>query len=214
MTVRVLLVDEPAPAQEVAELLADEASLEVVEQAASVAEALVAVARQAADVALLAAQLPDGDGFALCRELRVQAPELRCLLLTSRADDDTLFEAIMAGASGLAPREGTDLVQAVRVVGSGGSLLDQRTAAALLERLRRERGNADPLAQLSRQERSVLDLIGTGLPNREVAARLGLADKVVKRHVSHLMGKLGLARRTQLVEYAAGRQAVDRDGSG
>lgn len=207
MTVRVLLVDEPRPGREVVEFLADEANLEVVEQAASVAEALVAVARQAADVALLAAQLPDGDGFALCRELRVQAPELRCLLLTSRSDDDTLFDAIMAGAAGLAPRGGTDLVQALRVVGSGGSLLDQRTTAVLLDRLRRERREADPLAQLSPSEREVLDLIGAGLPNRRIAARLGVADKVVKHHVALLMGKLHLHRRTQLVEFAAALRA-------
>lgn len=202
MTVRVLLVDDPGPAREVADLLAEETGFEVVEQATSVAEALVAVAGQAADVALLAARLPDGDGFALCRELRVQAPELRCLVLTSRADDDTLFDAIMAGAAGLAPRGGTDLVEALRIVGSGGSLLNQRATAALLARLRHERASGDPLARLTTEERAVLALIGDGLTNREIAAALRLAHKAVKSHVSHLMGKLGRQRRTQLIEVA------------
>ncbi|MGH3876327.1 MAG: response regulator [Actinophytocola sp.] len=203
MTVRVLLVDAPEPARAVAERLADEASLEVVEQAGSVAEALDSVSRHAADVALLATRLPDGNGLELCRELRSQAPGLRCLLLTSRADDDTLFDAIMAGAAGVAPRYGADLAESLRLAASGGPVLDRRTTFALLGRLRRERETRDPLAGLTYQERAVLGLIGEGLSNRRIAAALRIADKVVKTHVSHLMGKLGLSRRTQLVEFAA-----------
>ncbi|HEY7594210.1 MAG TPA: response regulator transcription factor [Actinophytocola sp.] len=202
MTVRVLLVDQPGPARKVARLLADEASLEIVEQVASVAEALVAVDRRAADVALLAPQLPDGDGLALCRELRLRSPDLRCLLLTPHADDETLFAAIMAGASGLAPRGGTGLVQALRIVGAGGSLLDQRTTTALLRRLRREREAGDPLSRLTGEERAVLDLIAEGMSNRQIAAALHLGGKDVKTHVSRLMGKLGLQRRTQLADHA------------
>jgi DNA-binding NarL/FixJ family response regulator len=209
VTVRVLLVDGAEPARrEVAALLTRAESVEIVEQAASVAEALAAVTRQDADVAVLAAGLPDGDGLELCRELRTQLPDLRCLVLTSRTDEDSLFDAIMAGASGLAPRHGGDLAHAVRVVGSGGSLLDQRTTATLLARLRRERQHRNPLDLLTPQERVVLHLIGAGFANRQISAALLIADKVVKSHVSHLMGKLGLQRRTQLVELAAKLRAA------
>lgn len=203
MTVRVLLVDDPGPAREVAGLLAVEDGVEMAASAASAAEALTALDRWPVDVVLLAASLPDGDGLALCRELRTRAPDLRCLLLTVSADENALFDAVLAGASGLADRRGAGLLEAVRIVGSGGSLLDQRTTATLLERLRRERDTRDPLAQLTAREREVLDLIGEGLPNRQISVALRLADKVVKSHVSHLMGKLGLQRRTQLVELAA-----------
>jgi DNA-binding NarL/FixJ family response regulator len=215
VTVRVLLVVGPEPARrEVAALLTREDSVEIVEQAASVAEALAAVTRQGADVALLAARLPDGDGLALCRELRARLPDLRCLVLTGGAEDatdsgdDALFDAIMAGASGFAPRHGTDLVDAVRTVGSGGSLLDQRATATLLARLRRERQNRNPMDLLAPQERAVLHLIGAGFANRQIAAALLIADKVVKTHVSHLMGKFGLHRRTQLVELATKLRAA------
>jgi DNA-binding NarL/FixJ family response regulator len=209
VTVRVLLVDGPEPARrEVAALLAQEESVEIVEQAASVAEALATATPQDADVALLAARLPDGDGLQLCRELRTQRPGLRCLVLTNGTGpgenaDDSLFDAIMAGASGLAPRHGADLARAVRVVGSGGSPLDRRATATLLARLRRERETHDPIDLLAPQERAVLDLIGAGVANRQIAASLLIADKAVKTHVSHLLGKLGLQRRAQLVEQAA-----------
>jgi DNA-binding NarL/FixJ family response regulator len=203
MTVRVLLVDDPVNAREVAGLLANAEGVELVRQAASGADALVAVAGLAADVALLACRLPDGDGLALCRQLRLKAPNLRCLLLTSHAyDDDNLFDAIMAGASGFAHRSGADLVRAVRIVGTGGSLLDQRSTTALLDRLRREREAGDPVAQLTGEERAVLALIADGRPNRHIAGLLGIDAKDVKAHVSHLMGKLGVQRRTQLADLA------------
>jgi two-component system, NarL family, response regulator DevR len=199
MNVRVLLVDDPVAAREVTGLLADAAGLEIVQQAASAAEALVAVTRQAADVALLAWRLPDGDGLGLCRQLRVRAPGVRCLLLVSHAyDDDNLFDAIMAGASGLVHRGGDDLVRAVRIVGTGGSMLDQRSTAALLDRLRREPPAGDPQAALTGEERAVLALIADGRPNRHIAGLLGIEAKDVKAHVSRLMGKLGVQRRTQL----------------
>jgi DNA-binding NarL/FixJ family response regulator len=203
MTVRVLLVDDPVRAREVAGLLTDAGDIEIVYQAASGAEALLAVARQAADVALLACLLPDGDGLTLCRQLRLKAPNLRCLLLTSHAyDDDNLFDAIMAGASGFVHRGRADLVRAVRIVGTGGSLLDQRSTTALLDRLRREHEAVDPLARLTGEERAVLALIADGRPNRHIAGLLGIEAKDVKTHVSHLMGKLGVQRRTQLAGLA------------
>jgi len=151
------------------------------------------------DVAVLDVRLPDGDGVTVCRELRSQLPDLRCLMLTSFADDDALFDAIMAGASGYVLKQirGTDLVGAVRTVASGQSLLDPRTTAAVLERMRTAAERKGPVAELSEQERTVLALIGEGLTNREIGERMFLAEKTVKNYVSHLLAKLGMQRRTQ-----------------
>ena len=131
-------------------------------------------------------------------ELRARMPELRALMLTSYADDEALFDAIMAGASGFVLKQilGTDLVSAIRTVAAGGSLLDSRATAALMERIRASR-TADPLAELSEQERAVFELIGEGLTNREIAERLFLAEKTIKNYVSRLLAKLGMQRRTQ-----------------
>ncbi len=148
---------------------------------------------------MLDVRLPDGNGVELCRELRARMPELRALMLTSYADDEALFDAIMAGASGgfvLKQILGTDLVSAIRTVGEGGSLLDSRATAALMDRIRASR-TADPLAELSEQERAVFELIGEGLTNREIAERLFLAEKTIKNYVSRLLSKLGMQRRTQ-----------------
>ncbi|SES41681.1 two component transcriptional regulator, LuxR family [Actinokineospora terrae] len=202
---RVFLVDDHEIVRRgVADLL-DEPGIEVVGEAASVAEALVRVPAVKPDVAVLDVRLPDGTGVELCRDLRSALPDLRCLMLTSFADDEALFDAIMAGASGFVLKQvlGTDLVAAVRTVADGGSLLDPRTTAALLDRIRRERTETDPLAQLTDQERTVFDLIGEGLTNREIGERMFLAEKTVKNYVSHLLAKLKMQRRTQAAVLAA-----------
>ncbi|RLK58102.1 LuxR family two component transcriptional regulator [Actinokineospora cianjurensis] len=202
---RVFLVDDHEIVRRgVADLL-DEPGIEVVGEAASVAEALVRVPAVKPDVAVLDVRLPDGTGVELCRDLRSTLPDLRCLMLTSFADDEALFDAIMAGASGFVLKQvlGTDLVAAVRTVADGGSLLDPRTTAALLDRIRRERTETDPLAQLTDQERAVFDLIGEGLTNREIGERMFLAEKTVKNYVSHLLAKLKMQRRTQAAVLAA-----------
>ncbi|APU14164.1 MULTISPECIES: response regulator transcription factor [Actinoalloteichus] len=182
-----------------ARLLEDQDDLEVVGEASSVAEALVRIPAARPDVAVLDVRLGDGNGVELCRELRSTMPELNCLMLTSYSDDEALFDAVMAGAAGFVLKEvrGSDLVTAVRVVGAGGSLLDPHTTTALLNRLRREREETDPLHALSHQERTVLELIGEGLTNREIAQRMFLAEKTAKNYVSHLLAKLGMQRRTQ-----------------
>jgi DNA-binding NarL/FixJ family response regulator len=135
----------------------------------------------------------------VCRELRSRLPDLRCLMLTSFADDDALFDAIMAGASGYVLKQirGTDLVGAVRTVAGGQSLLDPRTTVKVLERMRAAAEDKGPVAGLSEQERTVLALIGEGLTNREIGERMFLAEKTVKNYVSHLLAKLGMQRRTQ-----------------
>lgn len=200
VTISVFLVDDHEIVRRgLADLLDAEADMEIVGEAASVSEALTRVPGSGADVAVLDVRLPDGNGVELCRELLSRLPGMRCLMLTSYADDEALFNAIMAGASGFVLKQvlGSDLVSAVRTVGSGGSLLDSRTTAALMNRIRRERDEADPVAGLSEQERAVFDLIGEGLTNREIAERLFLAEKTVKNYVSRLLGKLGMQRRTQ-----------------
>jgi DNA-binding NarL/FixJ family response regulator len=149
--------------------------------------------------------MPDGNGIELCRDLKSALPDLNCLMLTSYADDDALFDAIMAGASGFVLKQvlGLDLLNAIRTVGAGGSLLDPKTTTALMNRIRRERENQNPLNQLTEQERAVFELIGEGLTNRQIGERLFLAEKTIKNYVSHLLSKLGMQRRTQAAVLAA-----------
>ncbi|OLL21051.1 MULTISPECIES: response regulator [unclassified Rhodococcus (in: high G+C Gram-positive bacteria)] len=196
---RVFLVDDHEIVRRgLVDLLDSVPDFTVVGEAASVGEALTRIPGSGAEVAVLDVRLPDGNGVELCRELRARMPELRALMLTSYADDEALFDAIMAGASGFVLKQilGTDLVSAIRTVAAGGSLLDSRATAALMERIRASR-TADPLAELSEQERAVFELIGEGLTNREIAERLFLAEKTIKNYVSRLLAKLGMQRRTQ-----------------
>ncbi|MGH8795379.1 MAG: response regulator [Stackebrandtia sp.] len=200
MTVRVFLVDDHEIVRRgVADVLESESDLVVVGEAASASEALARVPAVAPDIAVLDVRLPDGNGVELCRELKSQMPQLNCLMLTSFTDDEALFDAIMAGASGFVLKQvlGADLLSAVRTVAAGQSLLDARTTTALMNRLRREQEQADPLRELSPQERTVFELIGEGLTNRQIAERMYLAEKTVKNYVSHLLAKLGMKSRTQ-----------------
>jgi DNA-binding NarL/FixJ family response regulator len=214
VTIRILLVDDHEIVRRgIADLIGTQDDLEIVGEAASVAEALARAPRAQADVAILDVRLPDGNGIELCRELRSQLPELSCLMLTSYADDEALVDAIMAGASGFVLKQvlGIDLINAVRTVGAGGSLLDPKTTAALLNRIRREREDQDPLHALSEQERAVFDLIGEGLTNRQIGERIHLSEKTVKNYVSHLLSKLGLQRRTQAAVLATKMRAPNND---
>ncbi|RVW06766.1 response regulator transcription factor [Rhodococcus spongiicola] len=210
---RVFLVDDHEIVRRgLVDLLGSAPDLTVVGEAASVGEALARIPSSGADVAVLDVRLPDGNGVELCRELRAVLPDLRCLMLTSYADDEALFDAVMAGASGFVLKQilGTDLISAVRTVGAGGSLLDSRATAALMQRIRSER-TTDPLAELSDQERAVFDLIGEGLTNREIAERLFLAEKTIKNYVSRLLAKLGMQRRTQAAVLATELRNNRRD---
>jgi DNA-binding NarL/FixJ family response regulator len=210
--IRVFLLDDHEVVRRgVLEMLAVESDMEVVGEASTAAEALSRVPAVRPDVAVLDVRLPDGDGVTVCRDLRSQLPELRCLMLTSFADDQALFDAIMAGAAGYVLKQirGVDLVGAIRTVAAGQSLLDPRTTARVLDRMRHAgsaEASADPLAVLSEQERTVLDLIGEGLTNREIGERMFLAEKTVKNYVSHLLAKLGLQRRTQAAILATERR--------
>jgi DNA-binding NarL/FixJ family response regulator len=194
-----LLDDHEVVRRGVADILEADPGITVIGEGKNAAEALARVPALRPDVAVLDVRLPDGDGVTVCRELRSRMPELRIIMLTSYSDDEALFEAIMAGASGYLLKQilGQDLVTAVRTVAGGGSLLDPTATTAVLERMRRAEEPAGPLAKLSEQERTVLALIGEGLTNRQIGERMFLAEKTVKNYVSHLLAKLGLERRTQ-----------------
>ena len=197
-------------------LLEAEDGIEVVGEAGSVDEALRRAPALAPDLAVLDVRLPDGNGVELCRDLRSKLPELRCLMLTSFADDEALFAAIMAGASGYILKQirSYDLVSAVRRVGAGESLIDPAMTSRVVERLREGPKQDERLQRLSDQERRVLDLVADGLTNREIAARLYLAEKTVKNYVSNMLAKLGMARRTEAAVYAIRSGMVPRDHGG
>ena len=209
--IRVFLLDDHEIVRRgVRELLEAEPDIEVVGEAGTAGEALARVAGSRPDVAVLDVRLPDGDGVTVCRELRSRHPELACLMLTSFADDEALFDAILAGAAGYVLKQirGADLVGAVRTVAAGGSLLDPRATAAVMQRLRTPKA-LDPLATLTDQERRILELIGEGLTNREIGQRMFLAEKTVKNYVSNLLAKLGLQRRTQVAVLATEVRRAD-----
>ncbi len=188
-----------------------EDDIEVVGEAGTAADALARIPATNPDVAVLDVRLPDGSGVEICREIRSGDESVKCLMLTSYADDEALFDAIMAGASGYALKaiRGDELLAAIRDVAAGKSLLDPEATARVLERLR---GGGGPkgdarLAKLTDQERRILDLIGEGLTNRVIGERLHLAEKTIKNYVSSLLAKLGMERRAQAAAYVARLQA-------
>jgi DNA-binding NarL/FixJ family response regulator len=204
---RVFLVDDHEIVRRgVQELLDAEPDLEVVGEAGTAEEALSRIPPTKPDVAVLDVRLPDGDGVEVCREVRSAHPEIACLMLTSYADDDALFTAIMAGASGYVLKQvrGSDLVDSIRRVAAGESLLDPAVTARVLERVRNHGADdGDELAALTAQERTLLDHVAEGLTNRQIAERMYLAEKTVKNYVSSMLAKLGLSSRTQAAIFAA-----------
>jgi DNA-binding NarL/FixJ family response regulator len=198
--IRVFLLDDhEVVRQGLRFLLESEGDIEVVGEAATAAEALARVPAVRPDVAILDVRLPGGDGVTVCRDLRSAMPELVCLMLTSYADDEALLQATLAGASGYVLKEvrSGQILDAVRTVASGGSLLDPRVTARLVAQLQAPVAVDDPLSSLSGQERRILDLIGEGLTNRQIGERMFLAEKTVKNYVSFVLAKLQLERRTQ-----------------
>ena len=204
--VRVFLVDDHEVVRRgLVDLLGSDPELEVVGEAGSVGEAMVKIPVLQPDVAVLDVRLPDGNGIELCRDLLSDLPDLRCLMLTSYTSDEAMLDAILAGASGFVVKDikGMALAQAIKDVGAGKSLLDNRAAAALMAKLRGAAERTDPLSGLSDQERRLLALLGEGLTNKQIAARMFLAEKTVKNYVSRLLAKLGMERRTQAAVFAS-----------
>lgn len=213
MSTRVFVVDDHDVIRRgIAALLAATEDLELVGEAATVAEALARVPRQSPDVAVLDVRLPDGNGVELCRELRSRMPELRCLILTSFDDHEALMDAIMAGASGFVLKGvvGEELVGSIRTVGSGESLLSPQKTEAMLNWLRKQQEQADPLRELTERERQVFELIGEGMTNREIAKRIFLAEKTVKNYVSQVLAKLAMRHRSEAAVLAT-ELRLDRD---
>jgi two-component system response regulator DevR len=204
--IRVFLLDDHEVVREgVRTLLDGTDGIEVVGEAATVAEAVARVPPCRPDVAILDVQLPDGSGVEVCRTIRSDHPEVRALMLTSFADDEALFEAILAGASGYLLKQvrGTDIVEAVRRIAAGDSLLDPALTARVLDRMREPPKEDERLARLTSRERAVLALIAEGLSNREISERMFLAEKTVKNYVSAILSKLGMQRRTQAAVFGA-----------
>jgi DNA-binding NarL/FixJ family response regulator len=209
-SIRVFLMDDHEIVREgLRALLESQQDFEVVGEASTAAEGLARIPPLHPDVAVLDVRLPDGDGVQVCREVRAAAPEIKCLMLTSFADDEALFEAIMAGASGYVLKQikGTDIVNAIRRVAAGESLLDPDATKRVLERIRNPPEQDERLASLTPQERRILQLITDGLTNRQIADEMFLAEKTVKNYVSNLLAKLGMERRTQAAVYGARLQS-------
>ena len=198
-----LLDDHEVVRRGVRTLLEAEPGITVIGEAGTAASALARIPALRPDVAVLDVRLPDGDGVTVCRELRSRMPALACLMLTAHDDGEALFDAVMAGAAGYVLKQirGAHLAEAVRAVAAGESILDPDAAGKMMARARAQ-AHPDPLAGLTGKEREVLDLIGEGLTNRQIAERIYLSEKTVKNYTSALYAKLGMHRRTQVVAYA------------
>ncbi|HEX6249056.1 MAG TPA: response regulator transcription factor [Nocardioidaceae bacterium] len=204
--IRVFLLDDHEVVRRgLHDLLESEGDIEVVGESGSVKEAIARIPALRPDVAVLDGRLPDGSGIDVCREVRSIDPNIKALILTSYDDDEALFAAILAGAAGYVLKQiaGNDLIDGVRRVAAGQSLLDPTLTARVLERVRKGPEVNEELAALTEQERKILALIAEGLTNRQIGERLFLAEKTVKNYVSSILAKLGLERRTQAAVLAA-----------
>ncbi|MET8779782.1 response regulator transcription factor [Nocardia sp. NPDC050713] len=204
--IKVFLVDDHEIVRRgLTDLLESDPELAVIGEAGDVAQAMAGIRVAQPDVAVLDVRLPDGNGIELCRDLLAEIDGLRCLILTSYTDEHAMLDAILAGASGYVVKniKGMELAEAIKAVGAGRSLLDNRAATALKARLRDSVEADGPLAGLTEQERKLLALLGEGLTNRQIAARMFLAEKTVKNYVSRLLAKLGMERRTQAAVLAS-----------
>ncbi|HVF06577.1 MAG TPA: response regulator transcription factor [Frankiaceae bacterium] len=203
---RVYLVDDAELVRRgVVDLLRGTTEFTVVGEATSATEALADLPRLKPDVAVIEARLPDGSGIDVCREIRLRVPEVNVLMLSTIDSDDALFDSIIAGAAGYLLKNigGNDLIDNLRTVASGRSLLDPSLTSRVLQRLREGNEREERLGKLTDQERRILELIGQGLTNRQIAEEIHLAEKTVKNYVSNMLAKLGMERRTQAAAYAA-----------
>ncbi|MES2170026.1 MAG: response regulator transcription factor [Actinomycetota bacterium] len=212
--IRVFLVDDHEIVRRgIAELLNAERDIEVVGEASTAAQARGRIAATTPDIALLDVRLPDGSGIDVCRDIRSSNPDIRCLMLTGYDDDEAISSAVIAGASGYVLKDirGSGLLEALRKVASGKSLLDPSLARLVVTKMENDSA-ADPrLGSLSTRESQILALIADGLTNRQIGEQLELAEKTVKNYVSGLLSKLGLQRRTQAAILKLGQQpAADR----
>lgn len=204
--IRVFLLDDHEIVRRgVRDLLDSEPDIEVVGEAGTAAQALERVALHRPDVAVLDVQLPDASGVEVCRDIRSSHPEIACVMLTSFNDDEALVQAVVAGAAGYVLKQvrGAAIVDSIRTVAAGRTLIDEGLLERVTERIRRDAQEDERLASLSPQERKVLDLLAQGRTNRQIGEELFLAEKTVKNYVSNLLSKMGMSRRTEAAVYAA-----------
>jgi two-component system response regulator DevR len=207
--IRVFLLDDHEVVRRgIKELLESEGDIEVVGESGLAQEATRRIPALRPDVAILDGRLPDGTGMEVCRDVRSVDPTIKALILTSYDDDEALFSAIMAGAAGYILKQvrGNDLIETVRRVAAGESTLDPTVTARVLDRVRNGPPRDQQLEALTTQEQKILELIGEGLTNRQIAERMYLAEKTVKNYVSSLLAKLGLTSRTQAAIFATKHQ--------
>lgn len=203
--IHVMIIDDHEVVRRgISEVVERADGLSVVAEAGSVEEALNRAKIVRPDVALVDLRLPDGTGIDIITRMAVEVPSVRPIVLTSFDDDDALDEALQAGAKAylLKSVRGAEITEVIKAVAAGRVLLDERTLT------RRRADNDDPTADLTPSERKVLDLIGDGLSNREIGDRLGVAEKTVKNHITSLLSKMGLQRRTQVAAWVAGQRAA------
>ena len=208
-TLKVLVVDDHDIVRKgLTTLISRQQDLSVAGEAGTAAEAVAKANELAPDVVVLDIRLPDASGIEACREIRSQNSNIKVLMLTSYSDEEAVMGSIMAGASGYLLKEirSQEIVEAIRQVGTGRSLLDPAVTAGVLERVRRGKED-DKLAQLTDQEQRILDLVAQGKTNKEISQEVNLSDKTVKNYVSNILGKLEVARRSQAAAYVAERRS-------
>lgn len=206
---KILIVDDHDIVRRgLATLISRQEDLSVVAEAGTVAEAVEKARESVPDVVVMDIRLPDGSGIEACRDIRAENADIKVLMLTSYSDEEAVMGSIMAGASGYLLKEirSQEIVEAIRKVGAGQSLLDPAVTASVLERVRRGK-EEDVLAQLTEQEQRILELIADGQTNREIAGHINLSDKTVKNYVSNILGKLEVSRRSQAAAFLAERRA-------
>lgn len=213
--VRVMLVDDHEVVRKgIRSMVEAHDDLEVVAEAGTADEAVLRARSYKPDVVVMDVRLPGRSGVLACRDIRAEHPEIAVLMLTSFSDDQALFDSIMAGAAGYVLKQvrGSDLVDGIRRVAAGGSLLDPAVTARVLDRVRNPQGDEDPrLARLTPTETRILEMIAEGLTNREIGERIHLAEKTVKNYVSTILTKLQVSRRAEAAAYLAGHRREDRD---
>jgi two-component system, NarL family, response regulator DevR len=213
--IRVMLVDDHEVVRKgLRSMLEANEDLEVVAEAGNADEAVLRARSYKPQVVVMDVRLPDRSGVLACREIRDEHPDIAVLMLTSFSDDQALFDSIMAGAAGYVLKQirGGDLVDAIRRVGAGESLLDPAVTARVLDRVRNPQGNEDPrLARLTPTEARILEMIAEGLTNRQIGERIHLAEKTVKNYVSTILTKLQVSRRAEAAAYLASRRRAEPD---